>query len=82
MNRHPEDDRSAVSVAYAWATRVMVIAAEMVVPGLAGVWIDQKLGTLVLFALVGFAFGTTIAVMHLVRMAKSENQSNRSGDQK
>ena len=36
MNRPPEDDRSAISVAYAWATRVMVIAAEMVIAGLAG----------------------------------------------
>ena len=72
MDRPPEDDRSAISLAYAWATRVMVIAAEMVVPGLFGLWIDQKLGTLVLFALLGFAFGITIAIMHLVRMTKPD----------
>jgi F0F1-type ATP synthase assembly protein I len=82
MNLPPEDDRSAVSQAYAWATRVMVIAAEMVAPGLFGLWIDQKLHTMVLFALLGFALGITVAIMHLVRMTKSDNNSKTSGDHK
>jgi hypothetical protein len=76
MDRAPQDDRSAISLAYAWATRVMVIAAEMVVPGLVGVWIDQKIGSLVVFALAGFALGITVAIMHLVRMTKSNSDSN------
>lgn len=82
MDRPPEDDRSAISLAYAWATRVMVIAAEMVLPGLVGIWVDQKLGTVVLFAFIGFAFGITLAIMHLVRMTKSDNNSNRTGNHK
>ena len=76
MDRLPEDERSAISLAYAWATRVMVIAAEMVAPGLLGLWIDQKLGTLVVFALAGFALGIAVAIMHLVRMTKSNTDSN------
>jgi hypothetical protein len=77
MDIDPQDDRSAISVAYAWATRVMVIAAEMVVPGLAGVWIDQKIGSVVVFALLGFAFGITISIMHLVRMTKTDSNLNK-----
>lgn len=77
MDSDPQDDRSAISVAYAWATRVMVIAAEMVVPGLAGLWIDQKIGSVVVFALLGFAFGITISIMHLVRMTKTDSNLNK-----
>jgi len=82
MDRHPQDDRSAISLAYAWATRVMVIAAEMVVPGIVGVWIDRKLGTLLVFALAGFALGITLAIMHLVRMTKSDTDSKFSIEKK
>jgi F0F1-type ATP synthase assembly protein I len=76
MDRIPEDERSAISQAYAWATRVMVVAIEMVVPGLAGLWLDHKLGTLALFAVLGFALGVTVAIMHLVRMTTSDNDSS------
>jgi len=77
MDSDPQDDRSAISVAYAWATRVMVIAAEMVVPGLAGLWIDQKIGSVVVFALLGFAFGITVSIMHLIRMTKTDSNLNK-----
>jgi len=82
MDRPPQDERSAISLAYAWATRVMVIAAEMVAPGLLGLWIDQKLGTLVVFALAGFALGITVAIMHLVRMTKPNTDSKAPIDKK
>lgn len=84
MIRPSDDDRSAISLAYAWATRVMVIAAEMVVPGMLGVWIGQKFGqaATILLALVGFALGITLAIMHLVRMTKSDDKSNTSDNQK
>ena len=35
----------------------MVVSLEMVLPGLAGYWLDQRLGTVVLFMLMGFAVG-------------------------
>ena len=35
----------------------MVVALEMVLPGLAGYWLDKRLGTVVLLMLVGFAVG-------------------------
>jgi F0F1-type ATP synthase assembly protein I len=50
----------------------MVVALEMVLPGLAGYWLDQRLGTLVLFMLIGFALGSTAAAVHLMRMVRTD----------
>ena len=33
----PSDDRSPAAKAYQWASRIMVVSLEMVLPGLAGV---------------------------------------------
>ncbi len=78
MDRLPADDRSAVAIAWAWASRIMVIAAEMVVPGLLGYYfLDKWLGTRVLFLLGGLALGMTLAILHLVRMTAELNQSKK-----
>ena len=50
-------------MAYQWASRIMVVALEMVLPGLAGHWLDKQLGTVVLFLLVGLGLGCTAAVV-------------------
>jgi hypothetical protein len=70
----PSDDRSQTAKAYQWATRIMVVALEMVLPGLAGNWVDRQLGTKILFTLVGFAGGCTAAVMHLMRMTRADEK--------
>jgi F0F1-type ATP synthase assembly protein I len=51
----------------------------MVLPGLAGYWLDQKLGTAVLFMLVGFGLGCTAAAAQLVQIARS-NRGPKSKD--
>ena len=51
----------------------MVVALEMVLPGLAGYWLDQQIGTKVVLMLVGFALGGTAAVVHLIHLVRSEN---------
>lgn len=51
----------------------MVVAMEMVLPGLAGYWLDQQIGTKVVLMLVGFALGGTAAVVHLIHLVRSEN---------
>jgi hypothetical protein len=71
----PTDDRSPLAKAYGWAARIMVVALEMVLPGLAGYWLDQRLGTVVLFMLLGFGLGSTAAVVHLVRMVRAEQEA-------
>ena len=73
----PSDDRSQIAKAYQWAWRIMIVSLEMVLPGLAGNWVDARLGTKILFTLLGFAAGSTAAVMHLIRMARADE--NRRG---
>jgi F0F1-type ATP synthase assembly protein I len=72
---HSTDNRSPSAKAYQWSTRIMVVSLEMVLPGLAGYWLDQQLGTVVLLMLIGFAVGSTAAVVHLIRMVRAENQN-------
>jgi F0F1-type ATP synthase assembly protein I len=76
----PSDDRSSAAIAYQWASRIMVVALEMVLPGLAGYWLDKQLGTVVLFMLVGFSLGCTAAVIHLVRMTRADEQKQKQSD--
>jgi F0F1-type ATP synthase assembly protein I len=71
----PTDDRSPLAKAYQWSARIMVVALEMVLPGLAGLWLDKRLGTIVLFMLTGFALGGTAAVVHLMRMVRAEQDA-------
>ena len=65
----PQDDRSAMAIAFEWAATVMTISLEMVLPGLAGYWLDQWLNTRVLFLLIGFALGAVLAGMALMKIA-------------
>lgn len=67
-----------MAVAYQWATRIMVVAMEMVLPGLAGHWLDRQLGTVVLFLLVGLGLGMTAAIVHLLQMTRTEKRPKSS----
>ena len=77
------DSRSPMARASDWATRIMTISLEMVLPGLAGYWVDQKLGTVALFLLIGFALGCTAAVLHLIKLTRSvadQKQKDQTAD--
>jgi len=65
------DGRSATAKASEWASRIMTISLEMVLPGLVGYWLDTKLGTKALFLLVGFALGGYLAFLQLKAIAQS-----------
>ncbi|MBW3599106.1 MAG: AtpZ/AtpI family protein [Planctomycetes bacterium] len=58
-----------MAVAYGWAWRVMIIGLEMVVPGLVGYWIDQRLGTKAVFTVGGFVLGMALGFWHLIKIA-------------
>lgn len=62
-----------MAIAFEWSATIMTISLEMVVPGLAGYWLDQKLGTRVLFLLIGFALGGAMATLALMRIAKKRS---------
>lgn len=58
-----------------WVSVVTATSAEMVVPGLLGYWLDQVLGTKVVFLLLGFAGGATLAIWRLVRLTSRQGTS-------
>ena len=49
---------------------------EMVLPGLIGYWLDQRLGTVALFAVLGFGFGLTLGIVHLVQLGESQHTTS------
>jgi len=56
-----------MAVAMEWVSKISVVALEMVLPGLAGHWLDDRLGTEFL-ALTGFALGIPLGTWHLLVM--------------
>lgn len=70
----PEDDRSPLANGYAWATRITGIGLEMALPVLLGAWLDRKLGTLVLFVLLGTFLGLGIGFVQLLKIVREEKQ--------
>jgi len=74
--REPDSDtRSRSAVAYGLASRGMSIALEMVVPGLIGYFLDQRLGTRVWLTIGGFGLGFVLGLLHLIRLSKDMNAS-------
>ena len=89
LTRH-EDDRDALFVvqelrtlapdfswmaaAMNWVSKITTVALEMVLPGLAGLWLDNELGTRFL-SLTGFALGVPLGMWHLIAMTKSNGTS-------
>lgn len=72
------DSRSAMAKAAEWASRIMTISMEMVLPGLAGYWLDNKLGSKGVFMLMGFAAGSVIAFKQLLSIAKGQTNKQSS----
>jgi len=73
----PQDHRSPVALAAAWASQVTGIGLEMAVPPVLGLWIDRKLGTGFAFAALGAILGLYVALRNLLRLAQA-TQGRRS----
>ena len=59
-----------------WVALLTTIAMEMVLPGLAGQWLDGRFGTRYL-VLVGFALGLTIGLYHLLQLTKAKSDTKQ-----
>lgn len=59
--RPPNNQRSPVGDALEWVARIMAVALVMVLPGLAGQWLDRLYGAKFL-GLLGFAVGVTLGI--------------------
>jgi hypothetical protein len=68
------ENRSPLAVAAEWASRIMTVSLEMVLPGVIGVWLDGRLGTKLVFALLGFGGGMVLGVWHLLQMLKPRSK--------
>lgn len=53
----------------AWASRIMAIGLTMFLPGVAGGWLDERLGTRVIGP-VGFVLGFSTALAWLVSLSR------------
>jgi len=65
MVRDP--DVSPVGEAMVWVSRIMAIGLSMFLPGVAGGWVDARLGTRFLGP-VGFVVGLAAAILALSRL--------------
>jgi hypothetical protein len=63
------ESRPPLAVAMEWVSQITTVVAEMVLPGLAGQWLDDRWGTGFL-ALIGFALGLTVGIWHLIAMTR------------
>ncbi len=68
---HSPDDRDPLARAVEWTSRVTTISFEMVLPGMVGFWIDQRLGTKAIFLVLGVVLGFATGLWHLIRLGKS-----------
>lgn len=66
-----------MSVAMEWASRIMAVSIEMVLPGLAGWWLDNKVGWNV-FTGLGFVVGLIGGVAHLIVMTRPRLKSPKT----
>ncbi len=65
--------------AIAWSSRITTICLEMVIPAVIGCWLDQRLGTGMVFVVLGAAAGMTAGMVHLVRIANAEGKTSSDG---
>jgi hypothetical protein len=73
-----DERQSPIAAAMQWVARIMGAAAFMVLPGLAGQWVDQKLGT-DWIVLLGFAIGISVSLYYLLAITRpTKDADNRT----
>lgn len=69
MEQTPDHNPPPMAVAMTWVSRITTISLLMVVPGVGGLWLDRRLGTQVVFTLVGFVLGLTAGLWQLIKLS-------------
>ena len=72
------DARHPMALALEWVSKITTVVLEMVLPGLAGWWLDSRLGTRSLLTISGFALGFVAGITHLLVMTRRKGK--RSGE--
>lgn len=65
------NDPSFHALLLQWSARTSIIAFEMVFPAVIGVGLDQLLGTVVLFAILGTICGMALGFWQLHKIVRS-----------
>ena len=72
--RQPKEiDLAWIRESIRWVSKMTTVILEMILPGVAGVWLDRWLETEFL-ALLGFALGVTLGTWHLIRMSSGRKE--------
>jgi hypothetical protein len=72
MNVPSGDPRPPLAVAMEWVSQIGTVVAEMILPGLAGQWLDRRWGMKFL-GLIGFGLGLTVGISHLLAMTRAKS---------
>ena len=67
------DDRSSMAKAMDIVSRVTAMSISMVLPALGGYFLDQWLGTVVLFVILGTVFGLAAGFWQLFQLVRALN---------
>ncbi|MBN2578246.1 MAG: AtpZ/AtpI family protein [Pirellulales bacterium] len=67
------DSRSPLAVALEWSTRVTAISLQMVLPGVLGYWLDLRIGTKMVFLILGVFFGLASGLWSLIRLTREKH---------
>jgi len=75
------DQRSSSAKAMAMVTSITTISFMMVIPPLLGYYLDNWLGTVVLFMFLGVVFGLICGIWQLIKLVDhSDNASEATVD--
>lgn len=69
--KHAAVDMSWMRDAVRWTSKITTVAIEMVLPGILGMWADQRFGTSYLMA-AGILVGAPLGFWHLLRMTRAK----------
>ena len=81
-NDQKTDDRSSMAKAIDRGTQVISACFLMVLPLFIGLWVDRKLGTVVLFTILGLIFGMAGGIWSLVKLVAATEKDDESGNGK
>jgi hypothetical protein len=73
---HEFDGGHPMGAAMQWVARIFAAAVMMTLPGLAGLWLDDRFG-LSFIGLIGFAFGLIGGMTYLISATRAADAERR-----
>ena len=70
------DDRSSLAKGLDWSSRITTIGLTMVLPGICGIWLDEKYSISPACMLVGFALGLCVSGLQLRKLIQTIQADN------